>query len=86
VRELGRKIEFHQAGDGIQDKIDAALSSGEVDRLYLEWGLIAVEGLTIDGEAASTASAIERGPEALCREIVHEIRRECGLTEEERKN
>ena len=86
VRELGRRVEFQQAGDGIQDKIDAALSSGEIDRLYLEWGLLSVDGLTIDGETADAASAIERGPEALCREIVREIRRECGLTEEERKN
>ena len=52
----------------------------------MEWGLLGIDGLTIDGEAADAASVIERGPEALCREIVHEIRRECGLTDEERKN
>jgi hypothetical protein len=86
VRELGRRIEFEQAGDALQDKLDAAVSSGEVDRLYLECGLLEVAGLTIDGEAADAARVIERGPELLCREMVREVRRECGLTEEERKN
>lgn len=86
VRELGRKLEFHQAGQSVADKLEAALTTGEVDRLYLEWGLRSVEGLTIDGRAADVSSVLEDGPEALCREIVQEIRRECGLTEEERKN
>ena len=86
IRELGRRVEFEQAGDALQDKLDAAVSCGEVDRLYLEWGLLDVTGLTIDGSAADTASVIDRGPESLCREMVREIRRECGLTEEERKN
>lgn len=86
VRDLGRRVEFHQAGESLEDKIDAAVSSGEIDRLYLEWGLAEVSGLTIDGEVADVQRLIEIGPEELCREIVREIRRECGLTEEERKN
>lgn len=86
VRDLGRRIEFQQAGEGLQDKVEAAVSTGEVERLYLEWGLLDISGLTIDGEAADAASAIARGPEDLCREMVREIRRECGLSEEERKN
>jgi hypothetical protein len=47
---------------------------------------VEISGLTIDGEPADAANAIARGPEPLCREIVNEVRRECGLTEEERKN
>jgi hypothetical protein len=86
VRELGRRLEFQQAGQTIADKLDAALTTGEVDRLYMEWGLRCIEGLTIDGRAADVAAVIEDGPEGLCREIVQEIRRECGLTEDERKN
>jgi hypothetical protein len=86
VRELGRRIEFQQGGEGLQDKIDAALSTAEIDRLYLEWGLVGVDGLTIDGEAANAASLVERGPEELCREVLRAIRHECGLTAEERKN
>jgi hypothetical protein len=86
VRELGRQIEFQQAGEDLQDKLDAAVSSGAIDKVYLEWGLVDVCGLEIDGEPADVATLIERGPEPLCREAVREIRRECELSEQERKN
>jgi hypothetical protein len=59
---------------------------GEVDRAYLEWGLEEVQGLTIDGEAATPAALIEKGPMGLAGEILKRIRGECGLTEDERKN
>ena len=58
----------------------------EIDAMYLEWGLINVEGLTIDGEPASCGQLLEKGPEGLVREIVSAIRAQCGLSEEERKN
>ena len=86
VREAGAQIEFHRAGEKLIDKLDAAVAAAEIDRLYLEWGLVAVAGLEVDGRAADTAAVIEAGPEGLCREIAAEIRRECGLGEEERKN
>jgi hypothetical protein len=86
IREAARDLEYRQAGEGLEDKLAAALSSAEVDRLYLRWGLAGVHELTIDGTTADPDLLMERGPEALCREIVAEVRKECGLSDEERKN
>lgn len=86
IREIGRKIEFLEAGGSAREKLEAAVLQGEIDRAYLEWGLEAIEGLEIDGEAATPETLIERGPLDLALEIVGKIRAECGLNEEERKN
>ena len=58
----------------------------EVDRAYLEWGLLAVEGLTIDGEAATPPAVVDKGPLELATEILGRVKAECGLSEIERKN
>ncbi len=86
VRELGRRIAFDEAGENLDGKLAGAIARAEIDRLYLEWGLVSVSNLQIDGQPAGPAELIERGPEQLCREMVAEIRRECGISEEERKN
>jgi len=86
VREVAQRIEFLDAGNDARDRIESSLLSAEIDRMYLEWGLQAIEGLTIDGEAATPALMIDRGPEGLAREIVGRIRTECHLSEDERKN
>lgn len=86
IREIGRKAEFLEAGDDVRDKLEAAVLQGEIDRVFLEWGLEAIEGLEIDAEAATPAALIERGPLGLAVEIVGRIRGECGLSEAERKN
>lgn len=86
VRELSRKAEFLAAGTEIDEKIEANILAQEIDAMYLQWGLISVEGLTIDGEPASCEQLLEKGPEGLVREIVSAIRAQCGLSEEERKN
>jgi hypothetical protein len=57
-----------------------------VERLYLLWGLVRIEGLTVDGEPATPESLAAAGPEALCREIAAKVKAETGLTEAERKN
>ena len=49
IREMGRKAEFLEAGGDVREKLEAAVLQGEMDRVYLEWGLEAVEGLEIDG-------------------------------------
>ncbi|MBI4876803.1 MAG: hypothetical protein HY822_19375 [Acidobacteria bacterium] len=86
VRELTRKVEFLEAGKTPAEKLEAALAGREADQAYLEWGLAGVQGLEIDGEAATPRSLIESGPEGLCQEILRAIQRECGLTADERKN
>lgn len=86
VRELGRRIEFHDAGSGPEDRMEAAIAAAEIERLYLEWGVAGVEGLQIDGKDADVRALIDAGPEDLCHEIAAEVRRELGLTEDEAKN
>jgi len=86
VRDLAQHIEFLDAGGSVRERLDSAVLAYEIDRVYVEWGLLGVEGLTIDGEPATPASLLERGPAALVAEIVSAIKRECGLSDEERKN
>lgn len=86
VRELSSRIEYEQAGGRTEDKLQASVLRAEIDELYLRWGLTELSGLKLDGTEADVDSLISHGPEALCREIVSAIKRECALTEEARKN
>jgi hypothetical protein len=86
LREIGRKIEFLQASGSPGEQIEATVLKGEIDRTYLEWGLDQLEGLEIDGEAATPESLIERGPLDLAEEVLGRIKAECGLNQAERKN
>jgi hypothetical protein len=86
IREAGRSLEFLEASNDVREKLEAAVLQGEIDRIYLRWGLETIEGLEIDGEAATTELLIERGPASLSGEILKRIRGECGLSESERKN
>src|ERR1700723_2686828 len=86
VRELSRKAEFLEAGTEMHEKIEASILAQEIDAMYLQWGLVSVDGLIIDGEPATAAHLLEKGPEDLAREIVGAIKEECGLNEAQRKN
>jgi len=86
VREISRKAEFLDAGTELHEKIEANILAQEIDAMYLQWGLVKIDGLIIDGEAASTVQLLEKGPEDLAREVVGAIKEQCGLTEAERKN
>ena len=86
VRELSGREEFHAAGDSVQDRIEASVLANEIDQLYLRWGLAGLSGLTIDGEEATVETLITKGPEDLALEIAAAVKRQIGLTEEERKN
>jgi hypothetical protein len=86
VREISRKAEFLEAGTELHEKIEANILAQEIDAMYLEWGLVKIDGLIIDGEAASAVQLLEKGPENLAREVVGAIKEQCGLTEAERKN
>jgi hypothetical protein len=86
IRDLAGRTEYLRAGDDSNEKLEAALLATEIERLYLTWGLLKVDGLTIDGQPATLESIVASGPEELCREMASAIRAECGLTEEEQKN
>ena len=86
VREIGRGIEFLEASGDPREKLEVAVLAGEIDRAYLEWGLEGIEGLTIDGEAATVEALVEKGPLELASEVLDRIKAECGLNEGERKN
>ncbi|MES1257609.1 MAG: hypothetical protein ABUS51_04230 [Acidobacteriota bacterium] len=86
VRDLAARAEFFGAGCDEKNRMEASLLGGEIDRLYLEWGLEEIRGLELDGVPATPRSLVERGPEELFREALDAIRTECGLSEEERKN
>ena len=85
VRELMLRYEFLSAGDP-SDDLEASLTELHVQKLYIEWGLSEIQGLTIDGQAATVEALIERGPELLATEIASAIRGLLELSEEERKN
>jgi len=86
VREISQRIEFLEAGNQLQEKIEANLLRHEIEATYLRWALVRIGGLTIDGEPATVESLLDRGPEELTHEIVAAIKAQCGLSEDERKN
>jgi len=86
IRELAVKREFSEAGESPQDQLSAALLSGEMDRVYLKWGVRELIGLNIDGVAATPDTLAAAGPEELFREAVAAVKAECGLSDAERKN
>jgi hypothetical protein len=86
VRQVGRRLEYLQAGTSVEDRIEAAAVMAELDGIYLRWGLASVRGLLIDGAPATPITVHEHGPEPLAREIVTAIQAECGLNDNERKN
>lgn len=85
VRETVLRHEFLKNGD-TSDQLEVSLGELLVRKLYVEWGLHEIQGLTIDGEAATVESIIDRGPEVLTDEIVATVRSELELSGEERKN
>jgi len=86
VRDLAVRLEYFDAGREEKNRIEASLLGAQLDRVYIEWGLEEVRGLEIDGEPATPASLVERGPEKLFQEALAAVKAECGLTEQERKN
>jgi hypothetical protein len=86
VREISRKAEFLEASTELHEKIEANILAQEIDAMYLQWGLVSIDGLIIDGEPATAVQLLEKGPEDLVREVVTAIKEQCGLTEAERKN
>ncbi len=86
VRDLAARIEYFDAGRDEKNRMEASLLGAQMDGLYLSWGLAEVNGLLVDGVAATPESLVSRGPEALVQEALSAIKAECGLSESERKN
>lgn len=86
LREIGRRAEYLEAASDAQERLEGATLGAEIDRAYLEWGLLQIEGLEIDGEAATPALLAEKWPAEVASEILARIKAQCGLTEAERKN
>jgi len=86
IRDLAARAEFFEAGRDEKNRMEASLLGAEIDRIYVQWGLQEVRGLVLDGEPATVAGLIERGPEDLFREVLEAVKAETGLDENERKN
>jgi hypothetical protein len=86
VHALSRRLEFANRSEALKDRVEAAVLNSELCALYLEWGLVSLEGLDLDGHAATPDRLLDCGPEDLCLEIIDAIQAQCGLSEAERKN
>ena len=85
LHELTLRNEFLASGNEMEH-LELALAELLVQKVLVEWGLAAIEGLYIDGKPATPARLIDAGPERLVAEIATAVRLQCGLSEEERKN
>ncbi len=85
IRELAIRHEFLNTGNSA-DQLEATMGDLLVQKLYLEWGLAEIQGLSIDGKPGTIELLIEKGPDALTDEIVTTVRAELSLSEDERKN
>ena len=86
IRDLASRLEFHQAGTGELDQMDASILKVEIEKAYLTWGLKSVDGLELDGQRATPPLLLESGPECLVQEALEAVRAQAGLSETERKN
>lgn len=86
VRGLIEELGCRAAGDSAEDRLAAVQLELEADRIYMEWGVLEIGGLELDGAPATVTGCIAKGPELLCREMAAAVREELALTENERKN
>jgi hypothetical protein len=86
VRDLAARLEYFEAGREERNRMESSILAGEIDSLYVRWGLEEIRGLEIEGVPADVDALIDRGPEDLFIEALTAIRAECGLTEAETKN
>ncbi|BDC52081.1 hypothetical protein F183_A43960 [Bryobacterales bacterium F-183] len=86
LRDLMKRLEFANAGTSNEDKMDAAILAGEIDRLYWEFAVESIEGIQMNGDEIGPTTQFELGPEDLSREILMRIKQQTQLTETERKN
>jgi hypothetical protein len=85
VRELTLRNEFLRSGEP-KDQVEARIAELLVQKLYVQWAVVDLRGLRIDGQKATVELLLERGPEALVQEMVDAIHSHLELSDEERKN
>lgn len=85
LHELTLRHDFLSSGKELE-QLEMTLADLLVQRVLVEWGLAAIEGLYINGKQATPGQLIAAGPELLVAEIAAAIRERCWLNEEERKN
>lgn len=85
IQDLIFKNDFLRVGDALEQS-QASIADLLARRVYLEWGISEIDGLTIDGSPVSLSDLIERGPERLCEEMAETLQGELNLSENERKN
>jgi hypothetical protein len=85
MRELTLKNDFLKAGE-LTDQLQATMADLLVKQLYVEWAVVDLKGLVIDGEPASLQLLLSRGPEALVNEVADAIHKHLELSDVERKN
>lgn len=86
LRGLFAEFECRTASESDADRVEASRVGMEVQRAYLDWGLLELNGLRIDGAPATKESLLALGPEDLCDEIARAVKERSFLTEAERKN
>jgi hypothetical protein len=84
IREATVKGEFLHAG-GESGTMSSAITSAEVSRLYVQWGLKEIRGLQIDGASSAPDILIHSGPEELFHEALAFVMSECQLDDKEKK-
>ncbi|MBS1829790.1 MAG: hypothetical protein JST93_31110 [Acidobacteria bacterium] len=83
---MAAKIRALSASPTEAEQAEAALLRRAVADLVLNWGLLEVSGLMIDGVPAKKQTLIDEGPEELALEILHQLQRQLSLSDAEIKN
>jgi hypothetical protein len=84
IRNLAIQLEFEMAAEK-SDTMTVSVLTAQIDCLYLRWGLREVQGLFIDGNPATPELLTSAGPEELFAEALAAVKRECGLTDVQKK-
>lgn len=86
VGGLARKLKYHAAAAEPEERLRAAQAGLEIDAELAAWGVLEAAGLEPDGGPVSGREMAAGWPEELTREAAALVRRQCGLSETERKN
>lgn len=86
LHTLYREREFNSAGGSKADEIKAQISNLLIDEVFLRWGVVAIDGLYVDGKPLCVDELAEKAPERLVSEILGRLRECITLTPDEEKN